>query len=301
MIADVLRLFPGITSRDFRILTGIEVGMQDHEWVPFDELVKYTRIDHQNLAYLLGELIEKELVVATTRPYEGYRLYFNGYDALAINALVKRGSICALGDEIGVGKESVVHEGMKEPELPIGDPETVIVKFHREGRTSFRDVKRVRGHLVNKEHFSWIYAARLAAGREYEIMSRLYPDISIPKPIDRNRHAIVMEPAKGELLFKVRLQDPEIFFDMIMEQVENIYCHNVIHADLSEYNIFVNPKGVQIIDWPQYVTPSHPHAEELLMRDISNIAAHFKKKYNLKRDVDALYGQIVSSTDNIKD
>jgi RIO kinase 2 len=58
---------------------------------------------------------------------------------------------------------------------------------------------------------------------------------------------------------------------------------------------------VQIIDWPQYVTPSHPHAEELLMRDISNITAHFKKKYNLKRDADALYGQIVSCTDNIKD
>jgi RIO kinase 2 len=58
---------------------------------------------------------------------------------------------------------------------------------------------------------------------------------------------------------------------------------------------------VQIIDWPQYVTLSHPHAEEFLRRDISNIAAHFKKKYNLKRDVAALYEQIISCTDNIKD
>ncbi|WP_406661135.1 RIO1 family regulatory kinase/ATPase [Methanolobus sp. ZRKC3] len=285
MIDDVIKKFKDLDNKELRIITGIEIGMKHYEWVPIEELIKFSKLPYGTLDYKLRELIKKKMVVATHIPYDGYQIYFDAYDALALNTFVKRGTISAIGDEIGVGKESVVLEAVKDPELSIGEKQGVIVKFHREGRTSFKQVKRLRSHLAEREHFSWIYAARLAAKREADIMKQLYPDVSTPKIIDHNRHALVMEVANGSLLYKTKLGDPEWFLDEIMRQMKITYSKGIIHSDLSEYNIFVFDKGVQFIDWPQYVGIGHPHEDELLERDISNVLKYFKRKYNIKRDV----------------
>ncbi|WP_292388225.1 serine/threonine-protein kinase RIO2 [Methanosarcina sp. UBA5] len=296
MIDEALRVFKDLDSKDFRILTGIENGMKHFEWVPMEELNKYTRMPFEKLEYRLKKLVKDKLVVRNTQLYEGFQIYFEGYDALALNAFVKRKSISAIGDEIGVGKESVIYEAILPPELAIGEPVPVVIKFHREGRTSFKQIKRVREHLGEREHFSWIYAARLAAQREYNIMTTLYPEVSIPKPFDHNRHAIVMELAKGSLLAKTKLIDPEWYLDEILKQVKITYSLGVIHADLSEYNIFASEDGVQLIDWPQYVTPEHPHADEILERDVSNVLTHFFRKYGIKRELDETIREIKSQT-----
>lgn len=297
MINEVLKVFRELNKRDFRVLTGIEMGMKHFEWVPAEDLNKYTKLPSEKLNYRLKKLVRYNLVVRTFQPYEGYQIYFEGYDALALNTFVKRKTISAIGDEVGVGKESVIFEAIKEPELAIGEPIPVIIKFHREGRTSFKQVKRVRDHLGEREHFSWIYAARLAAQREYEIMTNLYPKVSIPKPIDQNRHAIVMELAKGSLLSKTKVLDPEWYLDEILRQVKLTYSLEIIHADLSEYNIFVAEDCIQLIDWPQYVTPAHPHADELLERDVSNVLNHFYKKYGVKRDLEEVLKEIKSESE----
>ncbi len=299
MIDDVLKVFKKLDAKDFRILTGIETGMKHFEWVPIEELNKYTKLPFEKLEYRLKRLVRDKLVVRSTQPYEGFQIYFEGYDALALNAFVKRKSISAIGDEVGVGKESVIFEAIRQPELAIGEPYPVIIKFHREGRTSFKQIKRVREHLGDREHFSWVYAARLAAQREYEIMTRLYPQVSIPKPLDQNRHAIVMEIAKGSLLSKTKLLDPEWYLDEILRQVKITYSLGVIHADLSEYNIFVSEDSVQLIDWPQYVTLDHPHAEEILERDVSNILTHFSRKYDIKRELEETIREVKSETGKI--
>ncbi len=296
MIDEALRVFKDLDSKDFRILTGIETGMKHFEWVPMEELNKYTRLPFEKLEYRLKKLVRNKLVVRITQPYEGFHIYFEGYDVLALNAFVKRKSISAIGDEVGVGKESVIYEAILPPELSIGEPVPVVIKFHREGRTSFKQIKRVREHLGEREHFSWIYASRLAAQREYDIMTTLYPEVSIPKPFDHNRHAIVMELAKGSLLSKTKLIDPEWYLDEILKQVKITYSLGIIHADLSEYNIFASEDGVQLIDWPQYVTPEHPHADEILERDVSNVLNHFFRKYGVKRELDETIREIKSQT-----
>ncbi|AEH60556.1 RIO-like kinase [Methanosalsum zhilinae DSM 4017] len=283
MIDQTVKIFKELDSRDIRILMGIEAGMQRHEWVPVEELMKFTGFTYEKLQFKLGKLMKNDLVLIRSAPYEGYQIYFPGYDVLAINTFVKRNTVSAIGDEIGVGKESIVHEAISEPDIGIGDPLSVVIKFHRQGMTSFKQVKRTREHLVDKEHFSWIYAARLAAQREYDVMQKIYPDVSVPRPIDHNRHAIVMELIEGNSLNKTKLLDPQYFLDEILEQIKTLYSFGIIHADLSEYNIFVNPKGVKIIDWPQYVTQDHPHADELLERDVNNVLNHFSRKYKIRR------------------
>lgn len=292
MIDEALRVFKDLDSKDFRILTGIETGMKHFEWVPIEELNKYTRLPLDKLEYRLKKLVRDKVVVRTTQPYEGFQVYFEGYDALALNAFVKRKSISAIGDEVGVGKESVIFEAIRQPELAIGEPIPVVIKFHREGRTSFKQVKRIREHIGEREHFSWIYAARLAAEREYDVMTKLYPKVSIPKPFDQNRHAIIMALAKGSLLSKTKLSEPEWYLDEILKQARIAYSMGFIHADLSEYNIFVSEDCVQLIDWPQYITLDHPQADEILERDISNILTHFYRKYGIKRKLNETIDEV---------
>lgn len=296
MLDDTLKVFKELTARDFRILTGIEIEMKNFEWVPVPELQKYVGLPAEKLTFHLERLRRKKMVVRTFDPYEGYKIYFEAYDALALRTYVQRKSIAAVGCEIGVGKESVVIEVLKEPELEIAEPEVLILKLHREGRTSFKQVKRTREHLVGKEHFSWIYAARLAAKREFTIMKNLYPDISLPKPIDQNRHTVLMEVAQGSELSKTKVLDPEWYLDEILAQIQKLYEKGIIHNDLSEYNIFVSDDGIQFIDWPQYITKDHPHAEELLRRDIENVLNHFSKKYMIERDVDDVFNEILEKT-----
>ena len=291
MLNDIPAVFKSLEPRDFRVLTGIEVGMKYYEWVPLSEISKYTKITESELNYILKGLGIKGLLKHQTVPYEGYQIYFEGYDLLALNALVKRGSLSAIGEELGVGKESVVYEGLRDLVGGIGQ-QPVIIKFHREGRTSFKQVKRNREHLKDIFHFSWIYAARLAAKREFEALKKVYPDVNVPEPIDHNRNVIVMGIAEGGELSKTKVIEPEWYLDRIIEQIALAYSKEFVHADLSEYNIFVSDDKVTIIDWPQHVDVEQENADELLMRDISNILAFFNRKYGIVRDLSEVLEQV---------
>jgi len=285
MIDETRRIFKELDSKNLRILTAIEIGMKHFEWVPIEELNKYTKLPFEKLEYRLKKLVQNKLVIRNTKSYEGFQLYFEGYDTLAINAFVKRKSISGIGSEIGVGKDSIIFEAIRQPELAFGKSTSVIIKFYRGGKSSSNQLTRLSEHMDKGKNFSRIYAARLSAHREYEIMSNLHSKVSIPKPFDQNRHVIVMDLAKGSLLSKTKLLDPEWHLDEIIKQVKIIYSMGIIHADLSEFNIFVSEEGVQIIDWPQYITQEHPQADEILERDISNILIHFLRKYGIKREL----------------
>ena len=202
---------------------------------------------------------------------------------------MKRGTVNALGEVIGIGKESIVFDATGG----IID-RRVVIKFHREGKSSFRHVRVKRETTGERRHLSWLYAARLAAKKEYDALVALYPKVSVPEPIDHNRHAIVMSVAKGQLLAHSKLDEPDWYLDEILKQVRNAYGLGIIHSDLSEFNIFVNPDGCEIIDFPQFITPAHPNAKELLYRDIDNILSFFTRKYKIKRDVQEIINNIIN-------
>jgi len=52
-----------------------------------------------------------------------------------------------------------------------------------------------------------------------------------------------------------------------------------VHADMSEYNVFVASDGVTVFDWPQSVTVEHANAREMLERDVENVLGYFERKY----------------------
>lgn len=272
------KLITKVDNREIRILNAIEIGMIRHQFVPLDELLNFTGFDSQELEYWLKELNYKEVIYRQMEPLEGYIINYIGYDLLALNALVKSGVLEAMGRPIGVGKEADVLEALT-PER-----DSVAVKFHRLGRTSFRDTKRKRDYLADHQHTSWLYQSRQAAEEEFEALKITYDaGVYVPKPIDHNRHAIVLEYIDGYELVEVdELDDPKGFLIDILWNVKKAYEAGVIHTDLSEFNVLLTKDGeVRLIDWPQFIHKEHPNAENILRRDVKNIINFFKRKYNV--------------------
>ena len=121
-----------------------------------------------------------------------------GYDFLAIKAMLNRGSLCGLGRQIGIGKESDVFLAINE------DGVQMALKIHRLGRTSFTNVRNLRDYVGNRKGGSWLYLSRLAAAKEYAFMNVLDSnDFPVPKPIDHSRHCVLMSLVTGYPLTQV--------------------------------------------------------------------------------------------------
>jgi len=283
-------ILTALEPADFRILQAIELGMIQHQIVPFKSILKYSGLHEKEIEYRLKELHAKDVFIRESEPYRGYLLTYVGYDALTLNAFVKGNFIDALGSPIGKGKESDVYEAFDS------NRESLIMKFHRLGRTSFRATRRKREYVADRRHISWLYQSRLAAEKEYEALQKLFSDgISVPQPFHQNRNGILMEFLDAYQLNEVEsLDEPLEYLEEIMENMEKTYRAGLIHADLSEYNILVSKQGkLWIIDWPQYVSTDHPNNEMYLTRDLGNVNTYFERKFNVSLDLEEILDRIL--------
>ena len=77
---------------------------------------------------------------------------------------------------------------------------------------------------------------------------------------------------------RLELEDAEKTFDNIMKMIKTAYQKaNLVHGDISEYNILYHRKRAVIIDWAQAVVRDHPMSREWLERDVGNIVRYFNK------------------------
>ncbi|MFC4439000.1 MULTISPECIES: serine/threonine-protein kinase RIO2 [Natrialbaceae] len=273
MVRNVAGLLPELEQEDFYLLSGVEQGMRFSEWVQREKLPKFSGLSEDEVDYRLERCLKRGLVEKKTIQYEGYTLQFEGYDVLALRALVERETIGEFGSPLGVGKESDVYE--------VRSYKPLALKYHREGYTNFREVHKERDYTSDNEHVSWMYTARKAAEREHGILEELYPDVSVPRPIDQNRHAIVMEKMDGVELSQTKLEDEQVVgvLDLLVREISRAYGEGYVHADMSEYNVFVSEEGVKVFDWPQAVPTDHANADEFLRRDLDNVLGYFRRKY----------------------
>jgi RIO kinase 2 len=126
---------------------------------------------------------------------DGYRLTNSGYDYLALQTFTARGSISGFGNQIGTGKESNVYTVSNE------EGETLCLKLHRLGRICFRNLKEKRDYHKHRNKASWLYLSRISATKEFAYMTALKNrGFRVPKPIDFNRHCVIMEIIKVSTL-----------------------------------------------------------------------------------------------------
>ncbi|WP_435186254.1 serine/threonine-protein kinase RIO2 [Halobellus sp. EA9] len=273
MVRNVAGVMAELEPEDFYLLSGVEQGMRFSEWVNRGKLPELSNLTSEEVEYRLDRCATRGLIERKTIQYEGYTLTAEGYDALALRTFSKRDTIEGVGAPLGVGKESDV--------LEVQSYRPLALKFHREGYTNFREVMRERDYASDKQHVSWLYTARKAAEREYEALEALYPEVSVPRPIDQNRHAIVMAKLEGVELDRAKLPDEQVVgvLDLILRELASAYQVGYVHADMSEYNVAVSESGVTVFDWPQAVSTDHDNARELLARDVSNLVSYFERKY----------------------
>jgi RIO kinase 1 len=83
-------------------------------------------------------------------------------------------------------------------------------------------------------------------------------------------------------LHRYRMRDQaesEELLEQCIRAVERMLFHDVVHGDLSPFNVLVWRGQISVIDLPQAVDPKkNRHAESLLARDVARICEHFARR-----------------------
>jgi RIO kinase 1 len=191
--------------------------------------------------------------------------------------LQKKGIFDELVSPLQVGKESNVFVASK-------GAEKVIVKIYRIQNCNFNQMfsyirkdPRYEGLRKKKREiiFSWTQ-------REYKNLIRAQrAGAIVPKPLGI-KHNVLVEEFIGDEKAAPPLKDvypnyPYQFLQDIITEMKKMYQGGLIHGDLSSFNILnFNDKPV-LIDFSQGTLVKTPNSEELLERDIKNIATFFTK------------------------
>jgi RIO kinase 1 len=135
---------------------------------------------------------------------------------------------------------------------------------------------------------------------EFQTLRRLYRvGVDVPKPVAQSGNAILMEyigeagnPAPT--LSKVALLPEEVqpLFERLVDNVRRMLANNLVHADLSAYNVLYWEGEVKIIDFPQVIDPlNNRRGFDLLFRDVARLCQYFSK-YGLVANPRVLAGEM---------
>ncbi|KAG9508630.1 Serine/threonine-protein kinase RIO2, partial [Fragariocoptes setiger] len=299
-----------LSPDDFRILTAVEMGMKNHELVPGLLINSIATLKFGGGGKILVDLTKHKLLAYERgKRYDGYRLTYHGYDFLSLNVLTARNVISGVGNQIGVGKESDVFIAQSSD-----NEQRYALKFHRLGRVCFRKVSEKRDYYTkSKCKTNWIYLSRKAAQREYEFLMFMHcKNMPVPKPIDHNRHVVVMELIDGTLLnhftldsFEPDTRDVKLkrLYDNLMDLILRFANETrVIHGDFNEFNILIKNQTCSrekqseemdpsdndlvpiIIDLPQMIGVDHDLAPEYFERDVNCVVGFFAKRFHFTSD-----------------
>ncbi|XP_034870827.1 serine/threonine-protein kinase RIO2 [Mirounga leonina] len=275
---------------DFRVLTAVEMGMKNHEIVPCSLVASIASLKHGGCNKVLRELVKHKLIAwERTKTVQGYRLTNAGYDYLALKTLSSRQVVESVGNQMGVGKESDIYIVANE------EGQQFALKLHRLGRTSFRNLKNKRDYHKHRHNMSWLYLSRLSAMKEFAYMKALYErKFPVPKPIDYNRHAVVMELINGYPLCQIHhVEDPASVYDEAMELIVKLANHGLIHGDFNEFNLILDKDDhITMIDFPQMVSTSHHNAEWYFDRDVKCIRDFFMKRFGYESELYPTFSDI---------
>jgi len=170
--------------------------------------------------------------------------------------------------------------------------------MYREGRVILSS--RIRRAVEKKTNTGREAMSALWQGHEYEQLKRLHAvGADVPRPLAMGKNALLMEylgepGAPAPPLQSVRLERREAreLFQRLVENLQLMLSCNLIHADLSPFNILYWEGRLCIIDFPQAIDPRFsPHAWELLHRDLQNVCRYFERQ-GIRTDVERLAGDL---------
>lgn len=207
---------------------------------------------------------------------------------------VKRGKearvvLCEAGPSVGHRLVAIKEYAPIEQRTFRGDDVYLDAQVRHIKDRDRRAVRKKTAHGLAVKEALW-------QGREWEHLSVLHEaGAAVPEPIAQGPRSICMEFIGDEeqaapQLHRVRLDRTEArsALDQIMAIVETMLRCNLIHADLSAFNVLWWAQRPVVIDLPQAIDPrAVRNAEALLTRDVENVCKHFER-YGLRNDADNL-------------
>jgi len=199
------------------------------------------------------------------------------------------------------GKEATVYRCAATPR---SDCEFLAVKVYRPRiERSFKNdaiyqqgrvIVNARDRRAVKSKSEWGRGVQFSqwVGHEFEALQRLYAlGADVPEPYATGAEAILIEyigddTAPAPQLKAVSLDKPQAvrMFDRIYRNIEKFLASDIVHGDLSPYNILVWNDRAVIIDLPQAIDPrQNSMAFDLLARDIRNVHGYFAP-YGVRAD-----------------
>jgi RIO kinase 1 len=213
---------------------------------------------------------------------EARKAFQNVFDHKTSTALLKLNERNVVGKIYGVvesGKESVIFLA----DTPEG--ERVVLKIYMNRAGSFRQMK---GYLRGDKRFRNVKDDRRSVikewcKKEFRNLELAADYVKCPNAIDVHENILVMEFIGENFspyrkLKDVEPENPQQAYEDTMDAIERLWEEGeLVHGDLSEYNIVVDGEGRKVwIDFSQGVHKTHPEAEDLLKRDLENTASFFE-------------------------
>ena len=220
---------------------------------------------------------------------EQIKAYQKVLDDITIKGLLRLSNkriIKELISPVKEGKESVIFYGKTFDEMDIA------IKIYR---IFYCDFKSMWKYLIADPRFFNIKKDRKSVvfnwcKREYKNLKIAYEKAKIycPKPLASFQNILVIEfigenGVPAPRLSEMRITSPENIYRIILQQIKKLYKSNLVHGDLSAYNILLYKEKPFFIDFSQSVKKDHPLFFDFLKRDIRNINEFFKRFIQVKK------------------
>ncbi|XP_046879846.1 serine/threonine-protein kinase RIO3 [Hypomesus transpacificus] len=209
---------------------------------------------------------------------------------LLMYKMVNAGLLENINGCISTGKESVVFhaDGGSLEDSPV--PSECVLKVFKTTLNEFRNRdKYIKDDYRFKDRFSKLNPRkiiRLWAEKEMHNLARMKKaEIPCPDVVVLKKHILVMSFIGKDHVPAPKLKEAHLGPDdlaraylQVLHMMQQLYQQcNLVHADLSEYNMLWHDGKVWLIDVSQSIEPTHPHGLEFLFRDCRNVATFFLK------------------------
>jgi RIO kinase 1 len=209
---------------------------------------------------------------------------------------LSKGVIDEVHGVVNAGKEARVYWGKNKEgkELAVKIYLTSSAEFLKgmrkyiEGDRRFKNVRHDTRSLI----FAW-------AQKEFRNLEQAAgARVRVPKPIAVKNNVLVMEfigkdGVSAPSMKEQTPRDPQKVYSLLLTYLERLYRKaDLVHGDLSEYNIMMWKGKPVIFDVSQAVPTSHPMAEFLLRRDLENVNRFFSRLGVKVISVDEAYKQV---------
>lgn len=213
------------------------------------------------------------------------RKVFDRRTLLAIFKLMKKGFIKTVEGVVKEGKESLVLAAKNK------EGDWLAVKVYR---TEYCDFKNMWKYLVNDPRFlnvkkdRWFIIKNWCRREFKNLRTASENNVSCPVPVAFNENVLLTsfigrDGIPAPRLIDIKKEYMKEIYGIVIGEMKKLARANLIHADLSAYNLLVFDK-VYLIDFSQAVEKNHPLAKEFLERDVKNINSYFKKLGEIKKE-----------------